>query len=144
MKTLLSIALLLACATAQAETEIVFRQLPTPIQIEGHSCGPTPVVYSSVGFSQNGNYVLAQVYADTFCDDGGKDGKTTEYKGCAIATWNLFGYLESTVRIPLSQCGTLVVYPLQGYSVVLEPLVTVLWGMKFYAPYPTPVLIIGQ
>jgi hypothetical protein len=133
MKVLIAFACsFLFLAQARAETEIVFTHLPTPIQIEGYQCGYVPVVYSPIGFSADGNYVVSQVYATTSCSGGGRGTHPTTHSGCAAATWDLSGYLVSVVRV---ECGTVAVYAgAQGYEVILQRAIP-------YGAYPTPVLV---
>lgn len=96
MKTILaSIALLLACATANAAT--IYLQPQPNYPLLGASCGGIHTSTYVTGYDVNGN-IKGAVYAWTKCSSGGRGAPAHTYSAWHSIVWNLQG--TALVTIP--------------------------------------------
>jgi hypothetical protein len=120
MKSLLSLACLLACSFAHAAT--IELPNPTARQVLNVQCGyPSPIPIAA-GFSQPGDYVKAVFSGTDSCSLGGRAHMVKRYYGCAVVRWDLSGLMIDVVQFPANPDHSCTVppntlYPApQGYA----------------------------
>jgi hypothetical protein len=92
MKTLALACLLTLTSIASADG---LYQLPTVVEIAGHSCGTPPAPQVDVLGSNPDGTQSGRVFAYTSCSSGGRGGGNSYDSGCASVVWSSTGQLMS-------------------------------------------------